>query len=160
MAKLSLGDWETEELSAVYGIISEVNAPKLCYHLNASLGLRMRRAEEDRAQYGKNGLMYYPLFVEEDEQQQLCWYMAGNKHPYFPADTSPKPDGLFAYDVLSGAPLISSLKVIDYFLWCTGLEATYFDATFNIQLKSVPYVRAIQKLETENHKGLEVLKNN
>jgi hypothetical protein len=160
MVKLSLQDWETEEISALYGIISEVSPVKLCYYLNHSLGLQLARNLEDKGYAGKSGFMYYPFFIEENELLDCCWYLVSNRNPYREDPAPQHGNGLFANDLLSGTPLIPSLKMIDYFLWCTGVNKDKFDSTFNVQLKSTPYVRALQKLDTENIKGIEILTHN
>lgn len=101
--------------------------------------------------------MHYPFFVEENEPLDCCWYLVSNRNPYKDEAVSENQGGLFADDLLSGTPLVPSLKMIDYFFWCTGVNKDKFDSTFNVQLKSTPYVRAIQKLEIPNFKGLDIL---
>jgi hypothetical protein len=157
MAKHNLGSWEEEEIAGCYGIVSEVNITTLCYHLNRELGKQLVRANEDKKGLGKNADLRYPLFSAYDPYLDVTWHLVSNRNPYLLKETDLMQGSLFAQALMSGAPLVRALKMIDYFFWCSGELKHYFDATFNIQLKSVSYVRAIQKLAVPDYKGLDVL---
>ncbi len=157
MAKFNLGDWGEEDVAAIYGIVSEVNIVKLCFHLNKHMHFGLLRAEHDKPGIGKNKEYRYPHFAAYDAYLDVTWHLVSNRNPYPINNSEIKQAGLFTQTLMSGAPLVRSLKMLDYLFWCSGEVNGYFDATFNIQLKSIPYVRAIQKLNMDAYKGLDIL---
>lgn len=144
--------------ATIFGLVSELPDYRLCYMLNEAMGLRMQRAQHDRTFSSKKGSFIYSEFEFEDTARQITWLLTANRK------AKVKPTGGFENIELdsllsetSAIPLVSDLKMIDFFLWYDDEPSPSLDAFINESLKKLSYVRTFQKVNIENSKHIKNL---
>ncbi len=137
----------------VWGLVCDLPAYRLCYFINNSLALELKRAQKDKTFVHKGTLMHYSLFEFDDEIAGLRWHLLANKNPWA-GDDEVMPSQAYR---ISGLPLITSLKLMDYFLLIEGECSDRSIKNWQEVLKKMPQIRALEIIDPEKTKNLHHL---
>ncbi|HBF19841.1 MAG: hypothetical protein CMI36_01225 [Owenweeksia sp.] len=142
-AKLKLDDdFYFEELK-IYGLVSDLPSYRLCYFINNSLGLELKRSVLDKKFVHKGNPVNYPCYEQQDEKLGLHWSLIANKNPWA-GDAKSEPPQTY---IISGLPLVPALKVIDFFLMVEGECSPTQEKERIKALKAMPQVRALEEID-------------
>lgn len=147
--KLSL-DLDLNEPASIYGLFSDLPDYRLCFVINNALGLKLCRTEKDRVLYHKSHKVRYSEFHYHEPLRMINWRLTANNGGAIYSEER----GHFERSAIS---LIPGLKTINYFLWYDdeGIDEIHREIT--TRLKSNPYIRAIQEIDSAKTKNIENL---
>ncbi|MGB0176446.1 MAG: IPExxxVDY family protein [Owenweeksia sp.] len=136
----------------VFGLVSDLPAYRLCYFINNSLPLTLKRSEKDKTFVHKGTPVNYARFECENEVLGLHWTFIANKNPWAGDEKS-----LNSQYIISGLPLVPSLKVIDYFLLVEGETSAKQEKEWLKAIKAMPQVRALETIDLTTTKNIHHL---
>jgi hypothetical protein len=156
--KLKLDSSFYLEEAVVYGLVSQLPAYRLCFFLNERLNLELSRSKEDKTIRFKQKQFYYSRFEQEDKSRGVDWFLIANKNALIEEKKlfSSQEDTHTSL-VISGVPLISNLKVMDYFFGYYGEPISSLNSCINGELKDVSYVSTFQKIDIHSTKNIDNL---
>lgn len=144
--------------ATIFGLVSELPAYRLCFMLNDALRLQLNRTAKDREFASKKGSFFYSEFEFDDSYRQITWLLTSNKKALI---KEPLTDENIEANTLlsetSAIPLVTDLKMIDYFLWYDGEPSASVNAFINESLKRISHVRTFQKVNIESSKHIKNL---
>ncbi|WP_417590604.1 IPExxxVDY family protein [Owenweeksia hongkongensis] len=144
--------------ATIFGIVSELPDYRLCYMLNEALSLKLKRAPADREFSSKKGTFLYSEFEFDDPEKQVTWLLTTNRKARIKQSEHSATLQLNSLSSeTSAVPLVSDLKMIDFFLWYDGESSSSLDAFINENLKKLSYVRTFQKVNIESSKHIKNL---
>ncbi|MEQ9261989.1 MAG: IPExxxVDY family protein [Owenweeksia sp.] len=151
--KLKLDDTFYFDEVKVFGLVSDLPAYRLCYFINNSLLLQLKRCNNDKLLVHKGTPVNYTQFTYHDEVVGLQWSLIANKNPWAgQEETIPSQ----AY-IISGLPLVASLKIIDFFLLVEGEASAKQEKEWVNTLKKMPHVRALETIDLTTTKNIHHL---
>lgn len=151
--KLVLDDTFYFEEIRVYGLISDVPGYRLCFFLNEALDLRLVRSAEDKKKMYKNTPVAYSRYVFEDPNQNIHWFLTANKNPVTLEDNHFNGHSY----IISGLPLVNTLKTMDHFLLMEGECSRDLVKGVEASLKEMPQVRAFEKIDITRTRNIHDL---
>lgn len=156
--KLKLDSSFYTEEAVVYGLVSQLQAYRLCFFLNESLGLELIRCKSDKNFIHKKKHLRYSQFEFEDQKRGVSWFLVANKNPITEeealfTDNSNNQKSL----IISGFPLISNLKIMDFFFGYFGEPQSSLNSSVNIQLKDLSYVSTFRKIDIDSTRNIDNL---
>lgn len=142
--------------ATIFGLVSELPDYRLCYMINEAMGLKLKRAKTDRELNTKKGTFLYSEFEYDDTARQITWLLTSNRKARIkPLPQNEVVETLFSEN--SAIPLVSDLKMIDFFLWYDSEPSPTLDAFINESLKKLSHVRTFQKVNIESSKHIKNL---
>lgn len=158
LQKLKLESTFYREDVVIFGLVSTLPASRLAYFLNESLKLKLQRSKLDKPYHYKTNLLYYSNFEFEDEKRSVDWFLTANKNPIlYEEDAKDMAGKILDSRIVSGLPLVSSLKIMDFFIGYYGEENTNLNKKINLQLKDLSYVSTYQKIDLEKTRNIDNL---
>lgn len=144
--------------ASIFGLVSELPDYRLCYMLNNALNLKLKRAATDREFSSKKGTFLYSEFEFEDPEKQVTWLLTTNRKARVKQSSASETLNLDSLSSETSAiPLVTDLKMIDFFLWYDSEPSPSLDAFINESLKKLNYVRTFQKVNIESSKHIKNL---
>lgn len=156
MQKLKIDSTFYMDDVVIFGLVSQLPAYRLSFFINDALSIQLNRAKRDKEFNYKSNSLFYSTFEFEDEKKGLQWFLTANKNPLI-YDQEESEDRVDNARIVSGLPLVSSLKVIDYFFGYYGEENRLINQNINLQLKELPYVSTFHKIDLDKTKHIEHL---
>ena len=158
LQKLKLESTFYHEDVVIFGLVSTLPAYRLAYFINQGLDLSLQRSKIDKPYHYKNTLLYYSNFEYEDVKKGVNWFLTANKNPVVYEENAESMAGeILESRIVSGLPLVSSLKIIDFFIGYYGEENSSLNKNINHQLKVLSYVSTFQKIDLEKTRNIDNL---